>query len=87
MINNIKKLIDKGPFFIKTIVDRLFGSQSMNLKLFTPQYDEDYKLKKEKERLKNLKIFKKGQRYILTNRGELVFKSKNNDKNKNDFER
>ncbi len=29
LINNIKKLIDKVPIFIKTIVDRLFGSQSM----------------------------------------------------------
>ena len=86
LINNIKKVIDKVPIFIKTIVNKLFGSQSMNLNFFIQQYDEDYKLKTEKERLKNLKIFKKRQRDNLPNREKLVFESKNNDKNKDDFE-
>ncbi len=86
LIENIKKVIDKVPTFIKTIIDRLFGSQGMNLKFFIQQYDEDYKLKTEKERLKNLKIFKKRQRDILSSREKLVFKSKNNDKNKGDFD-
>ena len=86
MIENIKKVIDKVPTFIKTIVNKLFGSQSMNLNFFIQQYDEDYKLKTEKERLKNLKIFKKRQRDNLPNREKLVFESKNNDKNKDDFE-
>lgn len=86
LINNIKKVIDKVPIFIKTIVNKLFGSQSMNLNFFIQQYDEDYKLKTEKERLKNLKIFKKRQKDNLPNREKLVFESKNNDKNKDDFE-
>ena len=44
LINNIKKGIDKVPTFIKTTVNKLFGSQSMNLNFFIQQYDEEYKM-------------------------------------------
>ena len=47
LIDNIKKVMDKIPFIIKTIVNKLFGSQSMNLKFFIQQYDEDYKMKQK----------------------------------------
>lgn len=87
LINNIKKLIDKVPIFIKTIVDRLFGSQSMNLKFFIQQYDEDYKMKQEKERLKNLNIFKKRQKEnnFIEKNIDFTYKKKTN--NKDDFSR
>ena len=47
MIDNIKNVMDRIPFIIKTIVNKLFGSQSMNLKFFIQQYDEDYKMKQK----------------------------------------
>lgn len=34
--SNIRKVIDKVPAFVKAIVDRLFGSQSMSLNFFHP---------------------------------------------------
>jgi len=64
LIDNLKKVIDKLPTFIKTIIDRLFGEQYINLKYFKQQYDEDYKNKQEKERLKNFSVFKKKQKDI-----------------------
>lgn len=87
LINNIKKVIDKVPTFIKTIVDRLFGSQSMNLKFFIQQYDEDYKMKQEKERLKNINIFKKRQKEnnFIEKNIDFTYKKKTN--NKDDFSR
>lgn len=87
LINNIKKVIDKVPTFIKTIVDRLFGSQGMNLKFFIQQYDEEYKIKQENERLKKLSIFRKKQKDITPFENHIDYQYKENKKAKDDFER
>ena len=86
LINNIKKVIDKVPIFIKTIVERLFGSQGMNLKFFIQQYDEDYKMKQENERLKKLNIFRKKQKDIIPFENNIDYQHKENKKDKNDFD-
>ena len=87
MIENIKKVIDKVPTFIKTIVNRLFGSQGMSSQFFIQQYDEDYKLKTEKEQLKNLKIFRKRQRDKTLIENKIDYQYKENKKIRDDFER
>ena len=87
LIDNIKKVIDKVPTFIKTIVDRLFGSQSMNLNFFIQQYDEEYKMKQEKERLKKLNIFRKKQKDITSIENDIDYQYKENKKDKDDLER
>ena len=86
LINNIKKVIDKVPIFIKTIVERLFGSQGMNLKFFIQQYDEDYKIEQEKERLRKLNIFRKKQKDIIPFENNIDYQHKENKKDKNDFD-
>lgn len=85
LINNIKKVIDKVPTFIKIIVDRLFGSQGMNLKYFIQQYDEDYKMKQEKEKLKNLNIFKKRKKENNPVEKNIDFTYKEKINNNDDF--
>lgn len=80
-------MIDKVPAFIKTIVDRLFGSQSMNLDFFIKQYEEDYKMKQKKERLKKLNIFRKKQKDITPIENNIDYQYKKNKKDKDDFER
>ena len=87
LIDNIKKVIDKVPTFIKTIVNKLFGSQRMNLKFFIQQYDEDYKMKQEKERLKKLNIFRKKQKDITPIENDVDYQPKENKKDRDDFER
>ncbi len=87
LIDNIKKVIDKVPTFIKTIVDRLFGSQSMNLNFFIQQYDEEYKMKQEKERLKKLNIFRKKKKDITSIENDIDYQYKENKKDKDDLER
>ena len=86
LIDNIKKVIDKVPAFIKTIVDRVFGSQGMNLKFFIQQYDEEYKMKQEKERLKKLNIFRKKQKDITPIENNIDYQSKENKKDREDFD-
>lgn len=86
LIENIKKVIDKVPVFIKTIVNKLFGSQSMNLNFFIQQYDEDYKTKQEKERLKKLSIFRKKQKDITPIEKNIDYQHKENKKDKDDFD-
>ena len=86
LIENIKRVIDKVPTFIKTIVDRLFGSQSMNLKFFIQQYDEDYKMKQEKERLRKLNIFRKKQKNITPIENNIDYQPKENKKDGDDFD-
>ncbi len=80
MIENIKRVIDKVPTFIKTIVDRLFGSQGMNLNFFIQQYDEDYKMKQEKERLRKLNIFRKKPKNIIPMENNIDYQPKENKK-------
>lgn len=87
LIENIKKVIDKVPTFIKTIVERLFGSQGMNLQFFIQQYDEDYKIKQENERLKKLNIFRKKQKDITPIENNIDYQYKENKKDKDDLER
>ncbi len=86
LINNIKKVIDKVPNFIKTIVNKLFSSQSMNLKFFIHQYDEDYKIEQEKERLRKIKIFRKKQKDITSIENDIDYLPKENKKDKDDFD-
>lgn len=86
MIENIKRVIDKVPTFIKTIVDRLFGSQGMNLNFFIQQYDEDYKMKQEKERLRKLNIFRKKPKNIISMENNIDYKPKENKKDRDDFD-
>lgn len=86
LINNIKKVIDKVPTFIKTIVNRLFGSQSMNLKFFIQRYDEEYKTKQENERIKKLSIFRKKQKDITSDENNIDYQYKENKKDKDDFD-
>ena len=80
MIENIKRVIDKVPTFIKTIVDRLFGSQGMNLNFFIQRYDEDYKMKQEKERLRKLNIFRKKPKNIIPIENNIDYQPKENKK-------
>ena len=84
MIENIKRVIDKVPTFIKTIVDRLFGSQGMNLNFFIQQYDEDYKMKQEKERLRKLNIFRKKPKNIISMENNIDYQPKENKKDRDD---
>lgn len=86
LIDNIKKVIDKVPVFIKTMVNKLFGSQSMNLKFFIQQYDEDYKVKQENERLTKLNIFRKKQKDITPIKNNIDYSPKENKKDKEDFD-
>ena len=86
LIDNIKKVIDKVPTFIETIVNKLFGSQSMNLKFFIQQYDEDYKVKQENERLTKLNIFRKKQKDITPIKNNIDYSPKENKKDKEDFD-
>lgn len=86
LIENIKKVIDKVPTFIKTIVNKLFGSQSMNLNFFIQQYDEEYKTKQENERLKKLSIFRKKQKDITSITSNIDYQYKENKKDKDDFD-
>lgn len=86
LINNIKKVIDKVPTFIKTIVNKLFGSQSMNLKFFIQQYDEEYKMKQENERLKRINIFRKKQKNITPIENSIDYLHKENKKDIDDFD-
>ena len=86
LIENIKKVIDKVPVFIKTIVNKLFGSQSMNLNFFIQQYDEEYKTKQEKERLKKLSIFRKRPKDITPMENNIDYQYKENKKDKDDFD-
>jgi len=84
LINNIKKVIDRVLTFIKIIVDKLFGSQSMNLKFFIQQYDEEYKMKQEKERIKKLNIFRKKEKDIAPIEKNIDYQHKENKKDKDD---
>lgn len=86
LINNIKKVIDKVPTFIKTIVNKLFGSQSMNLKFFIQQYDEENKMKQENERLKKINIFRRKQKNITPIENNIDYQHKENKKDKDDFD-
>lgn len=51
LIEKLKKVFNKLPNFIKTIVDRVFSPSGMQLKYFKQQYDEDYIKEQETERL------------------------------------
>lgn len=86
LINNIKKVIDKVPTFIKTIVNKLFDSQSMNLKFFIQQYDEENKMKQENERLKKINIFRRKQKNITPIENNIDYQHKENKKDKDDFD-
>ena len=66
-------------------MDRLFDSQGMNLKFFIQQYDEDYKMKQENERLKKINIFRKKQKYITPIENDVDYQLKENKKDRDDF--
>ncbi len=58
----------------------------MNLNFFIQQYDEDYKVKQENERLKKLNIFRKKQKDIANIENNVDYKTRENKKDKDDFD-
>jgi len=58
----------------------------MNLKFFIQQYDEDYKVKQENERLTKLNIFRKKQKDITPIKNNIDYSPKENKKDKEDFD-
>lgn len=75
LIDNIKKVIDKVPTFIKSIIEHIF-TYGLDVKFFKEQYDEEYKKRKEKERLKNFNLFKKRQKDITSIEEDIEIKNK-----------
>ena len=58
LINQLNKVFQKLPEFIKTIVDHLFNHSSLGLKYFKQQYDPEVK-RKEESRFKGFNLFNK----------------------------
>ena len=58
LINQLNKVFQKLPEFIKTIVDHLFNYSSLDLKYFKQQYDPEVKIKEER-RFKGFNLFNK----------------------------
>lgn len=58
----------------------------MDLKFFIQQYDEEYKMKQENERLRKLNIFRKKQKDITPFENNIVYQIKENKKDKDDFD-
>lgn len=58
LINQLNKVFQKLPEFIKTIVDHLFNHSNLDLKYFKQQYDPEVKRKEEK-RFKGFNLFNK----------------------------
>ena len=79
-------MIDKVPTFLKPIVNKLFGSQSMNLNFFIQQYDEEHKIKQENEWLRKLNIFRKKQKDTTPIESDIDYQPKENKKYKDDFD-
>jgi len=78
LIEQIKKVLDKVPNFIKIIVERLFIYKDIDLKYFKQNYDLDEKAREEKERKRRLSLFRKGQKV-----NENIYESKvENEKSK-----
>ena len=66
LINQLNKVFQKLPEFIKTIVDHLFNHSSLDLKYFKQQYDPEVKRKEEK-RFKGFNLFNKKKIEKATN--------------------
>ena len=58
LINQLNKVFQKLPEFIKTIVDHLFNHSSLDLKYFKQQYDPEVK-RKEQSKFKGFNLFNK----------------------------
>ena len=58
LINQLNKVFQKLPEFIKTIVDHLFNHSNLDLKYFKQQYDPEVK-RKEERRFKGFNLFNK----------------------------
>lgn len=58
LINQLNKVFQKLPEFIKTIVDHLFNHSSLDLKYFKQQYDSEVK-RKEERKFKGFNLFSK----------------------------
>lgn len=58
LINQLNKVFQKLPEFIKTIIDHLFNHSSLDLKYFKQQYDPEVK-RKEESRFKGFNLFNK----------------------------
>lgn len=58
LINQLNKVFQKLPEFIKTIIDHLFNHSSLDLKYFKQQYDSEVK-RKEESRFKGFNLFNK----------------------------
>ena len=93
LIYHLNKIIKKLPEFIQNVIDRLFNSNSIDIKYFKEQYDSEIKRKREKE-------FKSRRRFNLFSKKEIEKSTKHindemyeasekfyNNKEKDDYER
>ena len=64
LINQLNKVFQKLPEFIKTIVDHLFNHSSLDLKYFKQQYDPEVKTRFKGFNLFNRKGIKKAPKHI-----------------------
>ena len=64
LINQLNKVFQKLPEFIKTIVDHLFNHSSLDLKYFKQQYDPEVKRKFKGFNLFNKKEIEKATKHI-----------------------
>ena len=58
----------------------------MNLQFFIQQYDEEYKIKQENERLKKINIFRKKQKDIKSIENNIDYQLNENKKDSADFD-
>ena len=93
LIYHLNKIIKKLPEFIQNVIDRLFNSNSIDIKYFKEQYDSEIKRKREKK-------FKSRRRFNLFSKKEIEKSTKHindemyeasekfyNNKEKDDYER
>ena len=88
LINQLNKVFQKLPEFIKTIVDRLFNHSSLDLKYFKQQYDPEVKSIFKGFNLFNKKEVEKATKninYEMEKSAEDFYTDKK-DKEKDDFE-
>ena len=64
LINQLNKVFQKLPEFIKTIIDRLFNHSSLDLKYFKQQYDPEVKSRFNVLNLFNKKEVEKATKHI-----------------------
>ena len=86
LINQLNKVFQKLPDFIKTIVDHLFNHSSLSLKYFKQQYDPEVKTRFKGFNLFNKKEIEKTTKHINDEMDEYAeeFYDDKKDKEKDD---